>query len=105
MILDVLIGYDNNGDVDFKVGMKKGTALKYINKTSDHSQTVLKELQRGVFERLTKLIIMNDTRRKIQIEELYPKHVESLKTAELIKETPTFREVDKEMKTPSRIKK
>lgn len=70
--LDVNIGYNADGDVDFKVGMKKGTCLKYVNKSSNHSSTVLKEVPRGVFERLTKLTTMTDERRKMHIEELYP---------------------------------
>ena len=46
--LDVLIVYDRNGDADFKVGVKEGTKIKYVNGTRNHSKLVLKEVLNGV---------------------------------------------------------
>ena len=52
---------------------------------------------------MTKLTTMTEERRTMKIECLYPKHIEALKKAKLIEETPTFGEIEEEMNNILRI--
>ena len=97
------MSWNKYGEIDFKVGIKENTQIKYINNSSDHNKMVLKEIPKGVFERLTKLTTMNDERRLIKIEELYLIYEEELKKSKLIDDTPAFGEVERNMSRLARI--
>ena len=96
--LDTTMEWDINGDLDFKVHLKPNSKIKYVNKTSDHLKLVIKEVKNGVLERLCKLTTMNEARRKIKIENMYPEHVRALREADLLQgECPTFGEIEERM--------
>jgi hypothetical protein len=75
------------------------------NHGSTHHPVVFKSTTMGVFERLTKLTLMNEEMEKMTIDKLHPSHAEALKTAKLAPETcPTLRTTHDEENNEKRKK-
>lgn len=67
---------------------------------------MIKEVLRGVMERVVNLTTMNKERLKMKIDELYPEHIKSLRLAGLIKGGALmFEKIIKGMDDPARIEK
>ena len=77
-----------------KVNIKPNQELKYLNRGSTHTSACFKAIPSGVFGRLAKLTTMTPENANKPLEELYPKHIEVLRKAELIQgPTPTLKQV------------
>ena len=90
-------------ELQFQVHLKPNQELTYLNKGSTHTSACFKAIPSGVFGRLAKLTTMTPENANKPLEELYPKHIEVLRKAELIQgPTPTLKQVlDNQIQTKS----
>lgn len=81
-------------ELQFRVHLKENQQLKYLNKGSAHTSACFRAIPTGVFGRLAKLTSATGESSNKSLEELYPKHAEALKIANLVpKGFPTLNEV------------
>ena len=84
---------DDMGDIAFGVYMKPNQDLKYLNKASLHTPGCFKAIITGVSKHLTKLTMVNEQNGNLPFDQIYPKHFEALKQADLVSSRiPTLRE-------------
>eukprot|EP00957_Ditylum_brightwellii_P211448 15366177-Ditylum_brightwellii.AAC.1 len=67
----------------FNVLNKKKQAIKYVENGSTHCLCTFKSITLGVYTRLGRLTLKTPENAKLQIDELYPLHVEALLTTDL----------------------
>ena len=92
--LDMELFWSPEQELQFQVHLKPNQELKYLNKGSTHTTACFRAIPSGVFGRLAKLTTMTPANANKPLEELYPKHIEVLRKAELIQgPTPTLKQV------------
>jgi hypothetical protein len=82
--LDMKLFWNDDGRLETGVYMKPNQELKYLNTESSHAPACLKAIPKGVFKRLAKLTTINGSNADESLENLYPTHVEKLRSAGLI---------------------
>ena len=107
--LDMELYWSEKEELQFRVHLKPNQELKYLNRGSTHTEPCFKAISSGVFQRLVKLTTVTPKNENKTIDEMYPKHTEALRRAELIEDkTPTMREIldkEEERKKPQSAKK
>ena len=73
-----------NDELKFRVHLKKGQLLKYLNKGSAHTNTCLKAIPSGVLRRLASLTSLLPDNKNATMDTLYPNHIAALRKAKLI---------------------
>ena len=92
--LDMELFWSPEQELQFRVHLKPNQELKYLNKGSTHTNACFRAIPSGVFGRLAKLTTVKLDNMDKTMEELYPKHIEVLRKAELITgPTPTLKQV------------
>lgn len=96
--LDMEMWWNESNKLEFGVYLKPNQELKYLNAGSSHTPGCFKAIPTGVYHRLTKLTSMKEGNKDSRLDELYPKHFESLRKANLVKDgIPTLGEKAKEI--------
>ncbi len=94
--LDMEFFWSNN-ELHTKVHIKQNQRLSYLEKCSTHPSTVFKAIPRGVFKRLAKLTTKTPENANTLLDQLYPQHAKTLKSANLNPpKYPSINEVNEE---------
>ena len=98
--LDMEIRWGAERKPEFGVHLKPNQQLKYLNRGSSHTPGCFKAIPNGVFNRLAKLMTVDDKNRDKKLDEIYPKHFEVLGKADLLQDVniPTLKEKKDEIK-------
>eukprot|EP00957_Ditylum_brightwellii_P053199 4033961-Ditylum_brightwellii.AAC.1 len=89
--LDMKMSWTEDGQLRFNVFNKKKQAIKYVEKGSTHRTCTFKSITLGVYTRLGRLTSKTPENANLQINKLYPLHLEALLTANLeLVEFPTM---------------
>ena len=80
-----------NDELKFRVHLKKGQLLKYLNKGSAHTNACLKAIPSGVLRRLASLTSLLPDNANVTMDLLYPDHIAALRKAKLISKNFKFK--------------
>ena len=86
-----------NDELKFKVHLKKGQLLKYLNKGSAHTNACLKAIPSGVLKRLASLTSILPDNENAKMETLYPNHIAALRKANLISKDFKFKNLKEQI--------
>ena len=78
-------------DLKFKVHLKSGQLLKYLNHGSVHTYHCLKAIPSGVLRRLASLTFITPENENMTMNVLNPGHIKALRTAQLISSNLKFK--------------
>ena len=100
--LDMELSWTEAEKLSFGVHLKPNQQLKYLNEGSAHTQACFKAITTGVYKRLASLTTVTNENKNSTLEQLYPKHFEALKKANLItSKVPTLEEELSKIEKPS----
>jgi hypothetical protein len=82
--LDIELLWKYDGSLYFQVHLKPNQQLKYLNRDITHTTACFKAIPHGVSTRLAKLTSILPSNKNKSLEQLYPKHYEKLRLANLL---------------------
>jgi hypothetical protein len=75
--------WSTEGNLQFKVHLKENQMLKYLNRSSTHTEACFAAIPTAVMKRLASLTTRTDTSESMRMDELYPMHAKALQAANL----------------------
>ncbi len=72
------------GNLQFRVHLKDNQVLKYLNRSSTHTEACFAAIPAGVMKRLASLTTRTDKSELMRMDELYPAYAKALQTANLV---------------------
>jgi len=92
--LSVEMCWSPEGELQFRVHLKKNQALKYLNRGSSHTEACFAAIPAGVMKRLASLTTRTKESEVKMMDELYPEHAKALRAAKLAPDKfPTLGEI------------
>ena len=79
--------WNEEGRLEYSVYSKPNQQIKYLHKSSNHTNACKKAIPKGVFLRLSKLTSSTPLNQDQRLDTLYPAHTAALNKAELAPST------------------
>jgi hypothetical protein len=84
--LNMELLWHKDDTLHFQVHLKPNQQLKYLNRDSTHTTACFRAIPNGVATRLAKLTTILPSNKNKSMEQLYPKHYEKLRQANLLEQ-------------------